>query len=231
MIHQKQTIYGKLPLKSNVEWMDIPNYEGIYQINKEGLIRKFCKYRGHNYEPHHIIRKPDGKSIMLAKNKESRKYSIDYLLSITHGNSVESLPNEKWVNILGFPNYMISNKGRILSKSRTEIWKGGKKNYLKERIIKTCIINSGYERVILRGDNGKGYFLVHRLVALHFIENPQSLAMVNHKDENKLNNVAENLEWCTHAYNCNYGDNQKKRVESRKRNNNGNYGYKRKWSA
>ena len=47
--------------------------------------------------------------------------------------------------------------------------------------------------------------LIHRLVALTFIDNPDNLPCVNHKDENKENNVVSNLEWCSRSYNINYG--------------------------
>ena len=52
--------------------------------------------------------------------------------------------------------------------------------------------------------------LVHRLVAKAFIPNPDQLCEVNHKDENKLNNTVNNLEWCNSEYNCNYGMRNKK---------------------
>lgn len=48
-------------------------------------------------------------------------------------------------------------------------------------------------------------FLVHRLVALAFIPNPNCLPQVNHKDENRANNDVDNLEWCSAKYNMNYG--------------------------
>lgn len=64
--------------------------------------------------------------------------------------------------------------------------------------------------------DGKGNYLhvqlghnkpinVHRIVATVFISNPDNLPEVNHKDENKLNNRADNLEWCDRKYNNNYG--------------------------
>ena len=60
-------------------------------------------------------------------------------------------------------------------------------------------------------------FKIHRLVASAFIPNPNNLPQVNHKDENKQNNHAENLEWCDCAYNVNYGTANERRVETIKK--------------
>ena len=73
-------------------------------------------------------------------------------------------------------------------------------------ILQPSIINSGYHVVTLYSPNKtKRKFQVHRLVAEAFIRNPNNLPCVNHKDENKINNTATNLEWCTYQYNNNYG--------------------------
>ena len=69
-------------------------------------------------------------------------------------------------------------------------------------------IRTGYYSVDLR-KNGKRYKCrIHRLVAEAFIPNPDNLPQVNHKDENKLNNEASNLEWCDNTYNTHYSKHQ-----------------------
>jgi hypothetical protein len=64
--------------------------------------------------------------------------------------------------------------------------------------LKMCVVNrGGYARISLHGMKAS----VHRLVATAFIPNPEKLPVVNHKDGNKLNNTAGNLEWATHSEN------------------------------
>ena len=64
----------------------------------------------------------------------------------------------------------------------------------------------GYFSIKLLNEYGdRKTYHVHRFVAETFIPNPDNLPCVNHKDENKLNNRIDNLEWCTHKYNTNYG--------------------------
>lgn len=95
--------------------------------------------------------------------------------------------------IKGYENrYMVSSKGRVFSNTRGKGWKE----------IKGWIENvRGYRRIEL--DNKP--VMVHRLVAEAFIPNPENKDTVNHKDENKLNNCVENLEWLTNTENHNYG--------------------------
>lgn len=65
------------------------------------------------------------------------------------------------------------------------------------KTLKPMITRKNYAKVELKG---KGYF-VHRLVALAFIDNPESKEQVNHIDGDKLNNDVSNLEWCTQSEN------------------------------
>lgn len=72
-------------------------------------------------------------------------------------------------------------------------------------IIKPGPTGTGYVQVILRKNGKNKKHRLHRLVAQTFIPNPDNLPEVNHKDENKVNNKVENLEWCDKNYNTHYG--------------------------
>ena len=104
---------------------------------------------------------------------------------------------EIWKYIENFPQYQVSNLGRILSL----------KNPKKPKILKGRITKKGYHQVHLHDINGKSYSKqVHRLVLETFSPKvDMKLLEVNHKDENKLNNNLSNLEWVTHTENVNYG--------------------------
>lgn len=75
----------------------------------------------------------------------------------------------------------------------------------RPRMLKHEITHDGYVRVSLSNRGVQKHMMVHRLVALAFIPNPNNLPQINHKDENPQNNFVDNLEWCTGKQNCNYG--------------------------
>lgn len=202
-------------------WRFIPNTS--YEISDRGQVRRW-----HARREQYVYLKPDGQSVRLTK--ERKKYNIPMLMADIWGaRFVQSEEGEIWVDIKGHEDsYQVSNFGRIRSKPRDIVRKDGRKVYMHERIIKTTYINSGYMIVNLHAKDGSLYHkLVHRLVAEHFIPNPKHLEQVNHKDENKLNNKANNLEWCTRQYNSLYGTNQERRIATRLRNNGGKYGVQR----
>jgi len=73
------------------------------------------------------------------------------------------------------------------------------------QLIKFDKTNNGYLRANLCINKKVKHYSVHRLVAQAFLDNPLNLPLVNHKDEIKTNNYVDNLEYCTHQYNCLYG--------------------------
>ena len=118
---------------------------------------------------------------------------------------------ELWKDITGYEGlYQVSNTGKVRSINRTIIDSNGNKQKWKSHIFIGKVNNSGYLTVCLRKCGKRKGFLIHRLVATAFIENPTNLPYVNHKDEDKLNNRVWNLEWCTPKYNANYGHSKEK---------------------
>lgn len=112
---------------------------------------------------------------------------------------------ERWVDIKGYENrYQISNLGRIKSLQRETRNRNGK-YIIEEKIMKPMVARNGYLIACLWKNNKQRKFVVHRLVAQAFLGNPQNYKEINHIDEDKTNNRVENLEWCSHKYNMNYG--------------------------
>lgn len=118
---------------------------------------------------------------------------------------------EIWKNIKNYDDYQVSSNGRVRSIDRILKQKCAKNNgyqynHYKGKILKQQLINSGYLVVSLKMKK----FLVHRLVAEAFLNKNEENNQVNHKDENKLNNNVNNLEWCNAKYNSIYNDKNKK---------------------
>lgn len=113
---------------------------------------------------------------------------------------------EIWKDIKGYEGlYQVSNIGRVKSLERTVIRKNGRKQTIRERILKRSANQDGYLQIDLYDSYGKKRFAVHRLVCEAFHQNPKNKPCVNHIDEDKTNNTASNLEWCTAKENCNHG--------------------------
>lgn len=121
---------------------------------------------------------------------------------------------EEWKDIAGYEGlYQVSNYGRIKRLERL-VYYGNRSPFLvKEKILELTNHKRGYKTIMLHKNKKSKLWLVHRLVALTFMPNPNNYPQVNHKDENKLNNKVENLEWCTNEYNSYYGTRIKRSAE------------------
>lgn len=110
---------------------------------------------------------------------------------------------EIWMDIKGYEGlYLISDQGRVYS-IRNNLYMAYKET------------QDGYLQVRLSWQGKKKTEYIHRLVARHFIPNPDNLPQVNHKDENPQNNNVSNLEWVTAKTNNNYGKHNERAAKAR----------------
>ena len=104
---------------------------------------------------------------------------------------------EEWKDIFGYEGiYRISNLGSIYS------------SYYNRNLKPRINCKNGYKQVMLCKNKSHKMVYVHRLVAIHFVENDDiyNKEYINHKDEIKTNNNYDNLEWCTKEYNNTYNE-------------------------
>ena len=111
--------------------------------------------------------------------------------------------NEIWKKIDGYTIYEVSNTGKV-------------RNVITGKLKAIRITKNGYCITDLKENGIQRTKYVHRLVAEAFIKNDDMLPQVNHKDEDKTNNNADNLEWCTCSYNLQYNGRAKKVGEHHK---------------
>ena len=122
---------------------------------------------------------------------------------------------EVWKDIEGYESkYQASNLGRVKSLERYYKTGRGGIQLLPERILKQSVKKTGYVCVTLCKNGIHTTYLLHRIIAKLFVPNPNNYPEINHKDENQQNNCADNLEWCNHSYNINYGTRTEKAVKS-----------------
>lgn len=110
----------------------------------------------------------------------------------------DDMNGEIWLPVVGYEGlYEISSHGRIKSLSRVDA-----RGWLRrERMLRPGTVADGYLQVSLRRDGESKAFLVHRLVALAFVGNPDGLPIINHKNGARQDNRSENLEWCSQLQN------------------------------
>jgi len=94
----------------------------------------------------------------------------------------------EWKTIIDFPNYEINNLGDV-------------KNTLRGKILKTTVSTDGYSHVGLYTNGKRKHYNIHRLIAIHFIPNPENKPCIDHINRIKTDNRLQNLRWVTYAEN------------------------------
>ena len=135
----------------------------------------------------------------VCQNKRNSAYGFKWMYDIIEENIFE---DEIWKELEGFSKYKFSNTGKVWSKKLR-----------REKSLRTKL--GGYVRINLYTDEGCNQsMLVHRLIALAFIANPENKKTVNHKNHNRADNRVENLEWATASEQNNHQRKPSKEVYS-----------------
>lgn len=149
-------------------------------------------------------------AINVDKVKDIPIYDVEYIidngLSINKGDMYMEVV-EEWKDIENYEGYyQVSNFGNVKSVDRVvKNINGPLERKLNGKVMSLKKDRCGYLCVSLTKEGKRKTSLIHRLVAQAFIPNPENKPEVNHIDENKENNLMENLEWVSSEENCNYG--------------------------
>ena len=162
------------------------DFDDCYYLDEEGKLYNIVTKKEIKQGKNHLF-------ILRTKDNRRKKISLKTLYKLVYNrpyskNEIENLENEQWKEIEDTNQlYYISNKGRILSLQGYETI-----------ILKPFNNQGGYLRVDIIENGKRQTKLVHRLVAAAFLPLPQKLGMqLHHKDFDKNNNAAENLQWLT----------------------------------
>lgn len=150
---------------------------------------------------------PHAPGIRKRQRAQRPRNNAGHRAAAGRGAGLSMQRGEVWKDIPGYEDlYQVSNMGRIRAFPKmTRI--GNKKRFCEMRFLSPIVQHSGYAHIGLWRNGDCKQARLHRLVAEAFCvnDNPQCKTQVNHLNEDKLDNRAENLEWVTAKENTNYG--------------------------
>jgi hypothetical protein len=113
--------------------------------------------------------------------------------------------NEHWKDVVGYEGYyQVSNHGNVRSVDRIIYVNRGSCSYqteMKGHQLIIAICKHGYQYVTFSKEGKSKKFKVHRLIAIHFIPNPNNHELINHINGIRDDNRIHNIEWCDHSHN------------------------------
>lgn len=192
------------------KWLSVPGYEGFYEFSDRYNVRGVARTVPHRglhgtrlikSRPIKIYVNNGYRVALLSKAGTYKKFYVEAAVETIFGISkdpedVLSEPGEEWRPIVGYEElYAVSSVGRV--KSIGWYVNGGNRRYQRPKIRINGSDAGGYPKVELTKNGKTRTVLIHRLVAAAFVPNPLWLPVVHHKDENRLNPRADNLEWVT----------------------------------
>ena len=128
---------------------------------------------------------------------------------------MQNIMEEIWKDIKDYPNYMVSNLGRVKSLGRWVNYKNKGKRLKEEKIMNPSVDKDGYQRVGLWKNRKVKYLRVHRLVYEAFVGDIPKGTQVNHINEIKSDNRLENLNLMTPKENSNWGSRNERIAEKK----------------
>lgn len=185
----KQYLLNKTFPKKNllVGFKPIENYNR-YLLSEYGEVwdtvkLKFLKYCFLNDKPRVRLTNNNGETNNVSVPSLLRCYFPDSMLLVSYPEDVEN-----FMDIPNYPDYMVSKDGRVWNK------KSGKFKTVHQ-------LQNGYLAATLTNETFKNNVLLHRILATTFLPNPDNLPVVQHLDDDKLNNNLDNLKWSTQKEN------------------------------
>jgi len=133
------------------------------------------------------IPNPDNLQYVVHINRNMLDNRIE---NLTWWHNRDYVPDDNWVQVIDFPDYEISRSGI--------------RNAASKRMLKPLFNEDDYPTVGLYKDKKNSIFKIHRLMAIHFIPNPENLPIVDHIDGDITNYSLENLRWSTYSDNLKY---------------------------